>query len=216
MRPLNSRQRKTKDPCAVCRMHRERCICAQIPRLELATQILLVIHHRELKRTTNTGTLAVHALTNSRIVIRGRVGETSGLGLSSGDGYHPLLLYPSGDAVILTPEFVCAMPKPIRLIVPDGNWRQASKVNGRYPELAQVTRVTLPFAPPAEVGMRREPVVNGMSTLEAIAKALAFFEGAETGARLTELYRLKLRQTLIGRGSKCALDGLKAVGGSNQ
>jgi DTW domain-containing protein YfiP len=39
-----------------------------------------------------------------------------------------LLFYPSEDAVELDKELVAQDQKPIQLIVPDGTWRQASKV----------------------------------------------------------------------------------------
>ena len=65
------RKRKTIDPCERCGLHRSLCICGEIPLLSLATQVVLVIHAKELKRTTNTGRLAIHALLNSKMCVRG-------------------------------------------------------------------------------------------------------------------------------------------------
>ncbi len=56
-------------------MHQQRCICHLIPKLNLKTKLTLVIHHRELKRTTNTGRLATQALVNSEMHIRGQKDE---------------------------------------------------------------------------------------------------------------------------------------------
>lgn len=68
-------KRKTQDPCEVCFMHKSRCICEFIPTLDLKTKVSLIIHYKELKRTTNTGTLALRALINSQIFIRGQINQ---------------------------------------------------------------------------------------------------------------------------------------------
>ena len=131
------RQRKTKDPCAVCFLHKDRCICHAIPLLDLQTRVCLVIHAKELKRTTNTGRLALQALKNSEMHVRGEGKEKLDLSEILDPVYQPLLLYPSDDAVELDADFVASLKKPVLLIVPDGNWRQASKVHHRHQELDQ-------------------------------------------------------------------------------
>jgi len=47
-------------------------MCAEVPRLELRTKVALVIHHRELSRSSNTGLLALQSLINSELRIRGK------------------------------------------------------------------------------------------------------------------------------------------------
>ena len=200
LRPLE-RARKTKDPCPGCGLHRQRCLCALIPHLELRTRVTLVVHAKELKRTTNTGTLALKALSNSSLRVRGEGRDALDLSPLLGDDYQPILLYPSADALILNAEFMARQKKPLHLIVPDGNWRQASKVNTRHPELAGIPRV---MVHPAEGGrdrhLRRESTPHGMSTLEAIAQALLVIEGPLVGEALLRLYHEKLERTLAGRG----------------
>lgn len=196
------RKRKTKDPCQTCFLHKERCICSQIHRLETKTRVCLVIHAKELKRTTNTGRLALHSLINSEMRVRGS--DTSALDLSDllQDTYHPLFLFPSEDAVELNEEFVRTLSKPVLLIVPDGNWRQASKVQTRHPELAPIQRVFLKKETSLEptAVLRAETTENGMATLEAIARAMSVLENPQVGSTLNQLYTLKLTQTLLGRG----------------
>lgn len=192
--------RKTKEPCEICFMHPERCICEFIPRLDLRTRLCLVVHYRELRRTTNTGSLAVKALVNSEMRIRGE--DRVGMDLSDllGGEYRTLLFYPSEDAVDLTPEFVVADPRPIQLIVPDGNWRQASKVHYRHKELKDVPRVMIKAANRSKYHLRAEHTEEGMATLQAIAHALGVIEGDEVKNQLLGLYNLKLERTLQGRG----------------
>ena len=103
-------KRKTQDPCETCLLHRERCICEFIPTLNLKTKLILIIHARELKRTTNTGTLAVKALVNSEIFVRGQINEPLDLSPLLNPAYRSVLFYPSTDAVELTPDFVNQSP----------------------------------------------------------------------------------------------------------
>lgn len=196
----NQRQRKTKDPCPVCFLHRNLCICAQIPTLTLKTKVSLVIHARELKRTTNTGRLALKALTNSEMHVRGL--DREGLDLSPllTENYRTLLFFPCEGAKPLTRELVAEDPRPIQLIVPDGNWRQASKVHYRHQELKDIPRVMIDTPNESPFHMRAETTEEGMATLQAIAHALGVIEGDEVKATLLGLYNAKLTATLKGRG----------------
>jgi DTW domain-containing protein len=157
----------------------------------------LVIHAKELKRTTNTGRLALHALVNSEMHIRGGLEKRLDLSPLLSPEYDSYVLYPSPDAVEidqLKPQ------KPVQLIVSDGNWRQASKINTRHPELRHLPRIKVNLQQPALHHLRKEHFSEGLSTLEAIALALAGLEGETVGESLMALYRAKLSATLIGRG----------------
>lgn len=198
---MKDRQRKTRDPCQVCFLHKDFCICDQIPNLDLKTKLSLVVHYKELKRTSNTGRLAVTALVNSEMHIRG-LEQTEATDLSRlllGD-YQTLLLYPSDDSVLLNEDFISQFEKPIHLIVPDGNWRQAAKVHVRHKELKDVPRVRVTPKSQATAFLRKEHVEGGMATLEAIAQAMGVFEGPEIEKALNDLYQLKLQRTLKARG----------------
>lgn len=200
-----TRERKTKVPCPVCRLHLHHCVCEFIPRLDLKTRICLVVHSRELKRTTNTGRLAVQALVNSEMRIRGRIQDAGGM-LDLSDllrgPYRTFLFYPSDDAVELTEDLVRADPGPIQLIVPDGNWRQAGKVHYRHRELAHVPRVKISAPNDEKYFIRSEHKTEGMATLHAVAEALGIIEGREVKERLMKLYHAKLEKTLLARGVK--------------
>jgi DTW domain-containing protein YfiP len=196
------RARKTKVPCAGCGLHASLCICALIPKLELQTRVTLIVHAKELKRTTNTGRLVVAALSNAEMRVRGLDRTRMDLSDLLQSGAVPLLFYPSEDASELTPELIAAFGRPIHLIVPDGNWRQAGKVHIRHPELSQVLRVKITQPNQAQYHLRNEHSEYGMSTLEAVARALAVIEGESVAAPLLELYQRKLEATLVGRGIK--------------
>lgn len=211
MNQLN-RKRKPQDPCQVCFLHKLRCICDSIPNLTLRTKITLIIHAKELKRTTNTGRLALKALTNSEMRIRGEDREPMVLSDLLTSSYRTLLFYPSDNALELDHKLVSESPLPIQLLVPDGNWRQASKVHYRHHELQDITRVKISTPNLAGLHIRAETTETGMATLEAIAHALGIIEGEGIKKILLELYRKKLEETLKGRGKLKEFNdlGLKA------
>ncbi|MGE4130766.1 MAG: tRNA-uridine aminocarboxypropyltransferase [Bdellovibrionales bacterium] len=190
------RKRKTRNPCPTCAMHLSRCICAHIPRLDLRTRVSLLIHAKELKRTTNTGRLAMHALVNSKMYVRGALAGPPDLSGLLSEQYENVILFPSDDAFELENLKVS---KPIHLIVSDGNWRQASKINTRYPELKNLRRVKISHPNLAQIHLRKEHFCEGLSTLEAIAWALSAVEGRLAAEALMNLYQAKLRRTLEGR-----------------
>lgn len=202
---VRTRQRKTSDPCPRCGLGRALCLCSLIPELELKTFLTLVIHAKELKRTTNSGRLAIHALKQSEMIVRGAKEDASTPPRSLlKPGYQPLLFFPADDAVELTEDFVRSLKGPVQLIVPDGNWRQASKVHSRISELVDVTRVKISTPNEGLVHLRAEHRPEGMSTLEAIARAIGIIESRGAEQKLISLYFEKLKRTLIGRGIKLA------------
>lgn len=199
MRPRG--QRKTQDPCAGCFLHRERCICEFIPSLQLRTKLSLIIHYKEMRRTTNTGLLAAKALVNSEVVVRGEVGQALDLQTVLDPRFRPVLFFPSEDAIDLNEDFIKQSEKPIQLLVPDGNWRQASKIHYRHREIKELPRVMIKTPNPEIQRLRKETIPEGMATLQAIAEAMGVIEGAAIKRELLRLYHRKLEGTLKGRPS---------------
>ena len=116
------------------------------------------------------------------------------------ENFETLLFYPSPDAVELDDSFVRQIKKPVQLIVPDGNWRQASKVASRHLEFKTLPRIKITTKNLSLYHLRKETTAEGMATLQAIACALKFFEGDKVYQSLINLYEAKLQQTLKGRG----------------
>lgn len=191
---------RTKDPCPTCYLTRALCICAAIPRLDLKTRVCLVVHVNELKRSSNTGRLAVKALVNSEMRVRGAIKEPLDLSDLLSPRYRTLLYYPSDDALELDQELVARDVTPIQLIVPDGSWRQAGKVHSRHQELKGVPRVKICKPDPSKFHLRAQHRPEGMATLQAIAHALGVIEGDHVKAQLMKLYDERVKRTLLARG----------------
>lgn len=175
-------------------------MCAALPRIELATKVCLVIHHRELTRSSNTGLLAARALVNSEVRVRGAGRETLDLKNIVTPQYRTFMLYPSRDALDLAHVLAVDDARPIQLIVPDGTWRQARKLHSRHAELNDVTRVKVNVPGDSAYQLRAQSQPGRMATLQAIAHALGVLEGAWVRDQLMKLYHAKIERTLIGRG----------------
>jgi DTW domain-containing protein YfiP len=83
------------------------------------------------------------------------------------------LLYPGG-----VPASSRAGAPPSVLFVVDGTWLQSEKMLAANPRLAALPRIEIaPPAPSGYRGLRREPAPHCLSTLEAVAYALADLDG---------------------------------------
>ena len=198
---LSSRamKRRTTDRCPRCVLRTASCVCALLPRLELATRLVVVMHWREANTTSNTGRIACLALPNSELRLRGREGERDAADGIGDPSRRTLVLFPTEDAVELTPDFRSRHPGPYTLVVPDGTWRQAKKVVKREPSLAGALRVRLSYEGTSTYYLRRAPNAGALSTMEAIARALGILENVEARERLESLFGVVVERSLSAR-----------------
>lgn len=196
-----SRRDNAHARCPRCRVHKSLCFCDQIPRIETQTRLVLLIHHREARKPTNTGMLAAECLVQSAVMVRGQRDRRE-CTFALDPTRQTLLLFPGEGATLLS-EFRDS-PRPVTLVVPDGNWRQASKVHARIPMLAGAPMVTLPLGLPSMYGLRRETQSGGLATMEAIARALGILEGPSVQAALEHVFRIMVERTLWARGALAA------------
>jgi tRNA-uridine aminocarboxypropyltransferase len=193
--------------CYECHMQMPLCLCSLVPRLELVTRVVVVMHQRETYATTNTARLACRALVNSETRIRGLPGSppaTEGLG-SDAPG-ELLVLYPSEQAELLDERLGATIGRPITLVVPDGSWRQAGRMIRREPGLHGARLVKLAPGRPSRYRLRKGPNANALCTIEAIALALEVLEGPEPRVELERLLAIMVERTLFSRGDLKADD----------
>ena len=194
------RQSTKNERCETCGASATACLCDVVPRIELKTRICLVIHHRELSRRSNTGLLAVRALLNSEVRVRGEDREALDLQDLLTNQYRSFLFYPSSDAVELNRGLVMQDATPIQLLVPDGTWRQARKIHSRHEELRDLPRVKISTPNNSIFQLRAQSRPERMATLQAIAHGLGIIEGDSVRAQLMKLYQAKIERTLKARG----------------
>jgi DTW domain-containing protein YfiP len=193
-----SRRDNASARCKGCRMHASLCVCDLIPRLTTRTRLVLVIHRIEDRKTTNTGRLAAACLTESQVLVRGLEASPSDR-VQFPPGTRPLFLFPFDGAADLR-EFVGG-ESPVTLIVPDGTWRQASKVRQRVRGLEAVPCVKLPAGgAPTRYRLRSESHDDGLATMEAIARAFGILEGDAVEQALLGVFAAVVDRTLWARG----------------
>lgn len=165
--------------CAGCALPPPLCLCAELPALAARTRVVLLMHHVELRKTSNTGRLLARLLPGVEVRVRGERDAPPPQPLPEG---RRLLLFPDLGARELTPDLGAG--GPVTLLVPDGTWGQARRIALREPEARGAEPVRLPPGPPSRYGLRRNPREGAVSTFEAVARALGVLEGALEGAAL--------------------------------
>lgn len=187
------RSRKRVLPrCARCFMHVPLCLCAELPRIETKTRVILLAHPLEWERPSNTGRIAALSLARSELVMWQHDRMI--------DLLEPLVLHPSGDPIA---------PSDRPLLVPDGTWRQSSRMARRILQRIPGARAVR-IDPRPSAGLRRAPQLDRVGTCEAIAQALIELGEDDAGRRLRDALRLMVDRTLWQRGK---LPGALVTGG---
>jgi DTW domain-containing protein YfiP len=168
------------------------CVCAFIPRLHTRTHLVVILHAEEAKKPTNTGRLAALCSDNSQVLVRGLRHQPLELGFLKGQ--EALVLCPDETASVVRP-----VAGPVTLIVPDGSWRQASKMPRREPLLRHLPRVRLPPMPLQVPALRRETKDNGLATFVAIAHALGVLEDPAHERAMLAFYNIVADRILRAR-----------------
>jgi DTW domain-containing protein YfiP len=158
----------------------QRCLCAEVPTIVTRTRVVIVRHHRELHRSSNTGRLAHLALPNSVIVEHGTPGGSTQLPPLDG----AWVLYPGGGEVPREP--------PKQLVVLDATWSQARRMFRKLDALRGLPILQLPAGPMAASRLREAPGPGMVSTIEAIARALEVLEGV--GGELEQLFQVAVQR----------------------
>lgn len=136
------------------------------------TEIVIVRHELERMKNSNTARLAALAMPRTRII----------------DHPGPRPEFPE-DTWLLFPEGPPAPPgeRPRCLVVLDGSWPQTRRMVQRIEWLRGLPRLSLPPPESPMPRLRAQRRADGMSTLEAITRALRLLEGEPASAPLAEL-----------------------------
>jgi len=166
--------------CPRCLLQQRVCLCADVPTVVTRTRVVIVRHHLEQFRSSNSGRLAHFSLPNSVLVDHGG-GHRGPAVLPDLEGAW--LLYPEGEPTIVRPE-----PPPRQLVVLDATWSQARRMYRKLDALRGLPMLRLPDVPVPTARLRESPGGGRVSTIEAIAGALRLLEGEEAAAPLEALF----------------------------
>jgi DTW domain-containing protein len=181
-------------------MHAATCVCELMVPLALETRVVLIMHYKELPKTTATGPMALAALENSELHVHGRQGQPVELDHLHDEQRRVLVLFPQAGAEPLSEVFRSEDARPVTLVVPDGSWRQASRIARRIGAVARAQPVTLPPGPATRWGVRRENHPAGLATFEAIARALGYLESEAVRLELESSFERMVVATYDNRG----------------
>lgn len=188
--------------CDKCRMKETHCICTHLEAFDNNTPVTILMHYRENITTTNTARIAHYLLKNSSIHHRGLIDSPLKGSEILKEDHTPLFLYPSEESIPLTEEYIQSLGGKVQLIVPDGSWRQAKRVSRREPFLKDVQHVKLSDASSGIFYLRRKIKEEGVSTIEAIARALGVIESSEIQTKMESVFKVMVEKTLDTRGKK--------------
>lgn len=186
--------------CETCGLPTVLCLCPDLPSIPVRTRVVVVMHHVEVFRGSNTGRLAVRILDGAELRVRG--GRAAGPVAPEPEGRR-LLLFPTPGARVLSPADA-AGPGPLVLVVPDGSWQQARRVGHREALAHGAEPVALPPGPPSRYTLRVIRRPGAVCTFEAIARALAVLEGPAIEARMLPVLDEFLRRFEHARQGRVA------------
>jgi DTW domain-containing protein YfiP len=177
--------------CPRCLLLRRVCLCADLPTVITRTRIVIVRHHTERWRSSNSGRLAHLALPNSEIIDHGGAGGVAVLPALDG----AWLMFPEGPPALTAPA-----PPPRQLVVLDATWSQARRMFRKLAGLRGLPILRLPDGPMPAARLRESPAPGRVSTIEAVAGALRLIEGDALAAPLEALFALAVaRAAATGR-----------------
>lgn len=167
-----------RERCYECYRPVDRCFCDQIPTIDNRTHVLIFQHMRERFHPFNTARILRKALCNSNMIvdhIDGLTKTLSEMPFTSDTG----LLYPGHGSQLL--EELPDTERPKQLVILDGTWHHTKTLFRDIPQLRSLRKVRLAPTEPSRYGIRREPDVLFLSTLEATVAALQFLEPQTEG-----------------------------------
>ena len=125
--------------CPRCLLQQRVCLCAEVPTIATRTRVVIVRHHLEQFRSSNSGRLAHLALTNSEIVDHGgdrRAGAAA-------RARRCVAAVPRRRA----DDASRPVPPPRQLIVLDATWSQARRMYRKLDALRGLPILRLPDEP---------------------------------------------------------------------
>jgi DTW domain-containing protein YfiP len=160
--------------CPRCQRPEVACYCAHLASLDTRTRVLVLSHPREFDNPVGTARMASLCLPNSCVGVGVDFTHDRQVQAELADPARPpIVLYPGPGARDLGTD----PPRgPCTLVVVDGTWAHARKLVRKNPFLRALPCYAL-APPPSEYRIRREPSIECVSTLEALAHALGVLEG---------------------------------------
>jgi DTW domain-containing protein YfiP len=180
-RTLSTREFKARgslvERCNNCMMAKFACFCEWKKPQNCELEFILIMHRNEVHKPTNTGRLIADIFPeNTQAFLWDRTEPSANLLDAINDNSRQtVLLFPSDNAqTLLSTQEKTQPQKPLRIVLLDGTWKQASKMARLSKWLQHLPHVTINTdnLPPINY-IREAPEEDQLSTAQAAACALA-------------------------------------------
>jgi DTW domain-containing protein YfiP len=177
------------------------CICAEVPRIAIDTQVIVFVHAHDVVRPSNTGRLVAHMLSNSSLIIHGGTDNAARQPIEGHTSANMLVLHPDG--------------RPLRpsdkadstLLVPDGTWGQTRRMLRRLQPLRDAERVSVtPTTLRKGKVLRRQQHAHHLCTLEAVATALGVLGYKQAESDMIAALEQLTARAFAARGARPTVD----------
>ena len=187
--------------CFYCYFHSGQCLCESLKSVDSRVRFTIIMHHREYHLTSNTGRLSRNTLKNCKIVLRGIENRPINWDKIIDPSEDTYILYPTQDSIEATKENLNPCPsKRVHVIVPDGSWRQASKVYKREKALSGIPCIRLPNRKyKSNYFLRKSPQENYLCTYEAMSKVIEEIESPALARLMDDNLRLLVNVSFKNR-----------------
>jgi DTW domain-containing protein YfiP len=171
--------------CPTCLRPQSTCICAFIAPVASPVELLILQHPLEVANAKNSARLLHLSMAGSRMLAGETLSKDILEPLLADDERIPLLLYPDtvddGSPIMATPPALdpalLRSPDKLRLVALDATWRKSRKMLYLNPLLQHLPRLALRDMPASNYRIRKAHAPDQLSTLEAVAYALAQLDG---------------------------------------
>lgn len=133
----------------------------------------MVQHPDEQRHALNTARLLVNGLVQAELLVAEQLPEAWCARLAD-PHWRTELLFPGPGAQLVTAASEDQRPR--RLVLLDGTWRKARKLLYLNPVLQGLAQVTLPAGLSSRYRLRKAPMAESLSTIEAGMHALQIIE----------------------------------------
>lgn len=165
--------------CDTCQYPLSTCVCDAIQRVDSALHISILQHPSEQKHAKNTARLLPLLLTKAKLTVGEIPADFSATQARTKQAKNTIVLYPAEHAQSLQ-SWAETEDTPQHIIVLDGTWRKARKLWLSNPWLHELACVAITPAHPSQYKIRKAPREDSLSTLEAVAHALAKLEDIDS------------------------------------
>lgn len=195
----------TVQRCDGCQLAKTACICAYRRELTCDLDLVLLLHHDEIFKPTNSGRLIADLLPSNTYAFEWSRTEPDPelLRLLAQPERYPVLVFPAGEGrLVHTERPSLAAGQRLTLILLDGTWKQAGKMARASPWLAHLPLMCLADPCQGSYAVRQAIRDGQLATAEAAAELLIVCGEQKAGEALRDYFAVFNEHCLATRGSR--------------